>query len=59
MTTNVNIYFDNILAKTRRKKGHKKLLRLRERLLISEKNIIETVVFVLGKAVRLLFKAVF
>ena len=38
MTTNINLYFDYILAKTRRKNGHyKAILRLHACLLISEK----------------------
>ena len=59
ITRKINIYFDYIVAKTVCKNGHHKaILRLHVCILISEK-IIETVVFVLRKAVRLLFKAVF
>ena len=59
INTNIDIGFYNILPKTRRKNGHHKaILRLRGCLLISE-NIIETFVFILGNAARLLLKLYF
>ena len=54
ITTNINIYFAYIVAKTMCKIGHHKtILQLHASLLISEKY------HVLGKVVRLLLKAVF
>ena len=59
ITRNINISFDYIVVKTRRNNDHHKaILQLRWCLHIYWKNIIEKV-FILGKAVRLLPKAVF
>ena len=55
ITRNINIYFDYIVAKTRRKNGHHKAVLPAD----IGKNIIETVVFVFRKGVRLLLKAAF
>ena len=59
MNANINIYFNYLLAKTSRENGHHTASNITvKRVLISE-NIIDTFVFVLEKAVRLLCQAVF
>ena len=55
ISTNISMYFDYLLAKTKQKYGHhKETLRLRA-CLFYRKNIIETVVFVLGKNSQIAF----
>ena len=57
ITRNINIYFDYIVAKTRRKNGHHKAI-LWQCVCQYQKNIIETVVLSQEKVI-LLLKAVF
>ena len=53
---NTDIYFNYIVDKTRRKNCHQKAILQLRACCWYQKNTIETVVFVLGKAVRLLLK---